>query len=75
MGRNKLYTSEYYDEVALLLSNKMGRDSYTKIELLTMVGFVSKEGEVLTQHWPKLRRAMGRIGITMCYTEGRNWHI
>lgn len=76
MGRKLQYTLDYYEEVARDLANQMLRKDagYSKAELLEKAGFVSADGNILLQHWPKLRKAFGRIGVVMCYTDGRGWH-
>lgn len=71
MGRPKFYTQNKYEEAAQDAAGRMGRKSkgYTKDEILDLAGFDGDQ----RQHWPKLRKAFGRIGVTLCYVQGSGW--
>jgi len=70
MGRNKKYTDEFYADAAQDLWNRMAKGGhYSKAQLLIKAGFEAEH----KQHWAKLRRAAGRLGLAIEYGE-RGWH-
>ena len=75
MGRAQTYTKEYYEQSAQDAANRMGRKDagYSKEQVLEKAGLTNPEGEAMLQHWPKLRKAFARIGVTLCYINGVGW--
>jgi hypothetical protein len=70
MTREVLYTDEFYEDAIQAAWNKMGaKRYYTKTQILLKAGF----DEDQRHHWPKLRRAAGRLGLPICYC-GLGWY-
>lgn len=65
MTRTRVFTDAFYEEAVQVAWDAMRQDAaYDKAQILQMAGFEPDQ----TQHWAKLRRASGRLGLAIQYT-------
>lgn len=66
MTRSRVYTDEYYEDAIQAAWDRIATaEYYTKAQILERAGFEADQ----RQHWARLRRAAGRLGLPLVYTE------